>query len=80
LASVIDSDKILVMNEGKAVEFDHPFKLLVKSDFDRGITNLEGEFAKMVQSTGEQTAQALFENARRKYFFRLEQRSFRLPK
>lgn len=31
LATVIDSDRILVMSEGRAQEFDHPFKLLVKS-------------------------------------------------
>jgi ATP-binding cassette subfamily C (CFTR/MRP) protein 4 len=28
LATVIDADRILVMNEGRALEFDYPFKLL----------------------------------------------------
>ena len=34
---MIDSDRILVMSEGRAEEFDHPFKLLVKSTEDNEI-------------------------------------------
>jgi ABC-type multidrug transport system fused ATPase/permease subunit len=30
LATVIDVDKILVMSNGRAAEFDHPFKLLTE--------------------------------------------------
>ena len=29
LATVIDADRILVMNGGRAEEYDHPYKLLV---------------------------------------------------
>ena len=48
LATVIDSDKILVMSDGKGVEFDHPFKLLVNDDKDENVTNTTGYFAKMI--------------------------------
>ena len=34
LATVIDSDRILVMQNGVGVEFDHPFRLLANSDSD----------------------------------------------
>ena len=59
LATVIDSDRILVMDKGFGKEFDHPFKLLTNSDEDQSISN-EGLFAKMVKATGEETAQSLF--------------------
>jgi ATP-binding cassette subfamily C (CFTR/MRP) protein 4 len=39
LATVIDSDKILVMSEGTAIEYDHPYKLLVNELTDTTITN-----------------------------------------
>ena len=48
LATVIDSDRILVMNSGYAKEFDHPFKLLTNADTDLEITKTDGYFAKMV--------------------------------
>lgn len=61
LATVIDSDRILVMDSGRAKEFDHPFRLLTNSESDTSITKTnedgtEGYFAKMVKSTGEDTA------------------------
>ena len=59
LATVIDSDRILVMDKGYAREFDHPFKLLTQQDEDQSITN-EGFFSKMVKATGEETADSLF--------------------
>jgi len=34
LQTVIDCDKILVMGEGKSLEFDHPFKLLAEREED----------------------------------------------
>ena len=31
LATIIDADRVLVMSDGKAAEYDHPFLLLVNS-------------------------------------------------
>lgn len=47
LHTIIDYDKVLVMNEGRAVEFDHPFLLLQKKD---------GVFYRLVQQTGRKMA------------------------
>lgn len=46
----MDSDKVLVMDGGKMVEFDHPFNLL---------KNHDGFLYKMVQQTGQATADVL---------------------
>lgn len=43
LNTIMDSDKVLVMDSGEAVEFGHPHELLKNSD---------GHFAKMVKETG----------------------------
>jgi len=64
LASVIDSDRILVMSDGLGEEYDHPFKLLTQSDDDEEITNREGYFAKMVLATGKESAKQLFDIAK----------------
>lgn len=53
LATVIDSDRILVMDAGQGKEFDHPFKLLAEEDSDTTISKKDengnvGVFAKMV--------------------------------
>ena len=67
LATVIDADKILVMNNGEGEEFDHPYKLLVKDTEDQEITNKDGYFARMLRATGEDTAKSLFQIAYNKY-------------
>lgn len=50
LNTVIDSDKVLVMEEGTMVEFDHPHNLLQKK---------ESVFYKMVEQTGLDAADLL---------------------
>ena len=67
MATVIDSDRILVMKNGYAEEFDHPYKLLVENEGDTEITNKDGYFSKMLYATGEETANSLFEIAHAKY-------------
>ena len=56
LATISNADRILVMDQGRAVEFDHPYKLLVKNVGDRTITNLDGYFSQSVLSTGLENA------------------------
>jgi len=50
LNTVIDSDKVLVMDAGTMVEFDHPHNLLKDKN---------GFFYKMVEQTGPTTAELL---------------------
>ena len=56
------------MSEGRAGEFAHPYKLLVKNVGDETITNQDSKFAQMVMATGLETAQSLFEIAKQQYF------------
>ena len=54
LDTIIQSDRILVLSEGRAVEFGHPLELLQN----------EGEhFSSMVAATGKEKAQSLREAA-----------------
>ncbi|XKL66417.1 hypothetical protein PGB90_009837 [Kerria lacca] len=58
LNTVVDSDKILVMDCGVAVEYDHPYVLLL---------NQETIFHKMVSKTGQYVAATLTEVAKKNY-------------
>lgn len=49
LITIMDSDKVLVMNFGEAIEFNHPHLLLQNN----------GTFAQMVQQTGNAMAENL---------------------
>jgi len=46
----MDSDKVLVMDAGTMVEFDHPYNLL---------KNKDGYLYKMVEQTGSETSELL---------------------
>lgn len=58
LNTIMDSDKVLVMDQGKMVEFDHPYILL---------QNKDGFLSKMIAETGKQNAVQLFTVAKENY-------------
>ncbi|XP_037871800.1 ATP-binding cassette subfamily C member 4 isoform X1 [Bombyx mori] len=58
LNTIMDSDRVMVMDAGRLVEFDHPYKLL---------SNPDGYFAKMVKETNEKMSQQLYEIAKDTY-------------
>ncbi|XP_034236432.1 probable multidrug resistance-associated protein lethal(2)03659 [Thrips palmi] len=61
LHTIMDSDKVLVMDAGCVAEFDHPHLLL---------QNKNGHLFKMVQQVGGATAQKLFSIAEESYLNR----------
>jgi len=63
LATIIDSDRILVMADGEPKEFNHPYCLMVKKQGDEAITRPTGHFSQMVLETDAETALSLFELA-----------------
>lgn len=58
LNTIMDSDKVLVMDAGQVAEFDHPFKL---------VQNTEGKFYKMLAQTGSTTMAELIEIASKSF-------------
>lgn len=58
LNTVIDSDRVLVMDAGIAVEFDEPYTLLQNND---------SVFRKMVEALGAQEFDRLYAKAKDKY-------------
>lgn len=68
LNTVIDADRMLVMDKGACAEFDHPYRLLVENEGDAEITEKNGHFAEMVKATGEIASKELFAIAKSKYF------------
>ena len=63
-------DKVLVLDRGRKMEFDEPYKLLVKNIGDTEATNINGHFAVMVQNTGPISSKKIFEIARDAYYKR----------
>lgn len=54
----MDADRVLVMNQGEAVEFDHPFVLL---------TNPDSHLNFLVRETSETMSKALYDMAKKKF-------------
>jgi len=67
LATVIDADRILVMEGGVGQEYDHPYKLLVNDEENDDEITKDGHFAQMVRATGGETANQLFRIAKDKF-------------
>lgn len=55
LNTIMDSDRVMVMDSGRLVEFDHPYRLL---------SNPEGHFTKMVNETNEKMSAQLYQIAK----------------
>ncbi|XP_074603997.1 ATP-binding cassette subfamily C member 4-like [Brevipalpus obovatus] len=64
LETIIDSDRVMVLDEGKLAEFDVPHNLLQSNTI----------FARLVSQTGRRAAQKLRESAR-KHFTRINERN-----
>jgi len=68
LTTIANYDKVLVLSKGRKVQFDEPYKLLVKNIGDEEFTNQEGHFSVMVQNTGPISSKQIFEIAKNAYF------------
>jgi len=72
LQTIADYDKVLVLDRGRRVEFDEPYRLLVKNIGDKELTNPDGYFSIMVQNTGPISSKKIFSITREAYFKRHE--------
>ncbi|XP_023236898.1 multidrug resistance-associated protein 4-like [Centruroides sculpturatus] len=59
LHTIIDSDRVLVLDNGKLQEFDRPYKLL---------KNVNGNFYNLVKNSGVPSMNELFKIAKNKYY------------
>ncbi|XP_067128878.1 ATP-binding cassette sub-family C member 4-like [Centruroides vittatus] len=59
LHTIIDSDRVLVLDNGKLQEFDRPYKLL---------KNVNGTFYNLVKNTGVTSMNELYKIAKNKYY------------
>jgi len=60
LSTIAHYDKVLVLDKGAKVEYDHPYRLLVEEIGDKSITKKNGVFAEMVRKNGEKVSQEIF--------------------
>jgi len=68
LSTIAHYDKVLVLHQGRMVEYDHPYKLLVAKIGDTKVTKDKGSFVEMVRKSGEKTVQEAFEKAYAAYY------------
>lgn len=73
LSTIADYDRVLVLDKGMKVEFDEPYKLLVKNIDDNYISNESGHFASMVLNTGQVTSAQIFQIAKDRYLDKIEE-------
>jgi len=70
LVTIANYDRVLVLDKGRKMEFEEPYKLLVNKIGDTSITNEGGYFATMVLNTGPISSKRIFDIARKTYFER----------
>ncbi|XP_072936015.1 ATP-binding cassette sub-family C member 4-like [Epargyreus clarus] len=58
LNTIMDSDRVMVMDSGRLVEFDYPYKLL---------SNPESHFTKMVKETNDKMSSQLYQIAKKAF-------------
>ena len=68
LNTIIDSDLVIVMDEGKVSSMGRPYDLLVENNGDTKITRIDSEFAKLVLATGPKTSAELLKSAYHKAY------------
>jgi len=68
LSTIANYDRVLVLDKGRKVEFDAPYRLLVNNIGDTTVTNTTGYFGSMVMNTGPKTAQQILNIAKETYF------------
>lgn len=59
LNTIADYDKVMVVSEGKALEYNTPYDLLAESEKSEEIDK-NTEFARLVKNTGPQNSMAIF--------------------
>ena len=67
LITIANYDKVIVVDQGKVVEYDSPYKLLAENEYDEKITRCNSMFSEMVMNSGESMANKIFEIAMNKY-------------
>jgi len=67
LLTIANYDKVLVMDKGKAVEYNSPYLLMVEKEGDSSITRKDGLFADMVRNSGESMSKKIFDIASKKF-------------
>lgn len=73
LITIANYDTVMVLDKGKVIEFDHPYKLLTLDPTDQLITN-PTLFASMVKKTGNNLAKFFFDISRESFFKRTGKR------
>ncbi|CAD8180189.1 unnamed protein product [Paramecium pentaurelia] len=64
LNTIADYDKVMVIYDGRVIEYDKPFNLLAKSPNSTFIDR-NSEFSRLVKNTGNSNAQAIFDIAKK---------------
>jgi len=67
LITIADYDRVVVMDNGRVVEYDTPYNLLVQKIGDSKITKPTSVFAEMVTSTGNIMSEKIFTIAKNHY-------------